>query len=1130
MQDNRTIVIFNNQPTEVGEVLDSEAASEALDAYARQIRAAYGRLDLEVLMPTTEGEHPKVQLREVFVPPMLRFDPPRVELPVELQRRLIECGELPDLKDEAPEVPGMDRQAWEQARQAYRERPAVGLLETLAAEESNRVVLLGDPGAGKSTLARFLALVLTSGTLDGPLESLRGLLPVVVELRRYADIDWRERSFEDFLAHVYRHEGNAPTPALLDRCLKAGQALVVFDGLDELFDPSVREDVTRRIVGFSARYPEVRIVVTSRIIGYARHVLDAAGFRHYLIHSLDDEQIASFAAGWYEAVYPSDKPEAERLRVRLTEAITRSRPVRELAGNPLLLTILAIISRRQRLPRDRAGVYQHAVNVLIAHWDEDTKHLDLTSDIRTIADLDDRDRREMLERLARHMQTGEGGIAGNHVLDEDVERVFTAYLCETLQLDVAPARKVARVMVKQFRERNFILSRYGSRVYGFVHRAFLEYLAAADIVRRYERRELTDEDLLDGIFDRHAPDATWHEVLLLIVGQVGERIAAQAIDRILELEGDLGSEELAPPAVLALRALAEVRRVALLEKQSIKTAKALTRFWEENHVPFPVVGSDTEASLHSLGPQWAGSRSVLRWLHASGGGIRSSAVAYSLIPDKEVLQTIAEWAPDPAARANALSQLSLKWRQEHDVFRFVMERSTQDPHEIVRSDALDVLADHWGSDPMVRDLVFERVTGDDHEHVRRWAVFTLKDHWSNDSAVCDLMRDRSVNDVDEGVRRAAIGALGDISGGNSDDRDLIWRQSIGDESAPVRSDALDALADHWGGDPTVRDLVFDRATSDDHEYVRRWAVVTLARHWGSEVTVRHFVLDRAVHDSHEDVRASALDVLARNWWDDSSIRETVLSRAIHDAHEQARSSLLGALAELWGDNPAVRDLAFDRASNDSSALVRTYALGLSARWRSDSASRDLVMDRAICDVDEDLRRIALGLLARVWGNESHVRDFVMERAAQDDSARVRKFVLNVLVGRFEDDSDVRELVQARATHDADGDVRSWAIETLAHWPKRPSYGDIVRDLRERACSDTSDDARDLLLSHLADAPDAKVRSLAGYLLGALWSADPRTIPALQSQVQSDPSEDTRKDLVGSLSMAEAYARVHGRLW
>jgi hypothetical protein len=40
-----------------------------------------------------------------------------------------------------------------------------------------------------------------------------------------------------------------------------GRAVVVFDGLDEIFEPQLREMVARQIGGFAARYPKTRVIV-----------------------------------------------------------------------------------------------------------------------------------------------------------------------------------------------------------------------------------------------------------------------------------------------------------------------------------------------------------------------------------------------------------------------------------------------------------------------------------------------------------------------------------------------------------------------------------------------------------------------------------------------------------------------------------------------------------------------------------------------------------------------------------------------------------------------------------------------------------------------------------------------------
>ncbi|MFF8918003.1 hypothetical protein ACF08M_33055 [Streptomyces sp. NPDC015032] len=93
-------------------------------------------------------------------------------------------------------------------------------------------MLLGDPGAGKSTLAQYLALALTGGLRsDGSLVGLAGRIPLIVELWHYAQPAWRQQTFAAFLAHLWTTEGLGLPLPVLDRLLDEGRVLLVFDGL-----------------------------------------------------------------------------------------------------------------------------------------------------------------------------------------------------------------------------------------------------------------------------------------------------------------------------------------------------------------------------------------------------------------------------------------------------------------------------------------------------------------------------------------------------------------------------------------------------------------------------------------------------------------------------------------------------------------------------------------------------------------------------------------------------------------------------------------------------------------------------------------------------------------------------------
>jgi hypothetical protein len=360
IEDNEAIAPLKSAP-------GSETLKIERQRYLARVQERYQRVDLEVLTPLTEqGQHPHMLLGTIFIPQLVRENPPPLELPREFWLRLAAAGEVRE--DDLPE--GLDRNSIERVRRSYQERPAQPVLDVVSRPGNRKVVLLGDPGSGKSTLARYLMLAaagqLGSGGAHGQERGmLTGFLPLLVELRTFASTPWREGTFLDLIHHLHATENlGMPRPALESFLEQGGRALIVFDGLDEIFDPGLREEVTKRIEAFAALYPQTRVIVTSRVFGYRRTILDAAGFTHWMLQDLDRIQIDAFTSTWYRASCQGNPAEENRLRDRLMAAIKDSAAVAELAGNPMLLTILAIIGRRQELPRERRAVYDRHAKII----------------------------------------------------------------------------------------------------------------------------------------------------------------------------------------------------------------------------------------------------------------------------------------------------------------------------------------------------------------------------------------------------------------------------------------------------------------------------------------------------------------------------------------------------------------------------------------------------------------------------------------------------------------------------------------------------------------------------------------------------------------------------------------------
>ena len=508
-----------------------------VDQYAERVKKKYHVLDLSATA-THRDDNDAIPLKSVFIPQSVKRGHPPRELPKEISTR--DMGEGLESDEEV-----------QKQNYLWRKSEPEPVLPVIAKERL--LVVLGDPGAGKSTLARYVLL----SVLEPPpiqwvdevdaagepikiceaswLDGFRERLPFLVELRNYLGTLANQTCscFLSYLHHLGRSEGYALNYQELQEHLHSRPALFIFDGLDEIFDPSQRATMIEQIIGFATAYPKTQVMVTSRIIGYEGHNLRHAGFVEYTLQDLDETQIFTFARGWFNLVFADQPDEIEFRWQRVKRAVTESSAIQQLAGNPLLLTMIAMIAKHQELPRDRAKLYDNATRVLCHQWDA-TRH-QLRYEHKTVSlELNEEDKLTLLRQLAWQMQSSPKGLAGNFITGDELENAVVTYLKgERFGLSQPDALSFGRAVIAQLRERNFILCLYGANVYGFVHRTFLEYFCAVYQVHCFEKtRELSLEQL-KAFFKQRAKDEIWHEVLRLICGMIQPKFACELVETLL---------------------------------------------------------------------------------------------------------------------------------------------------------------------------------------------------------------------------------------------------------------------------------------------------------------------------------------------------------------------------------------------------------------------------------------------------------------------------------------------------------------------------------------------------------------------------------------------------------------------
>ena len=548
-----------------------------LEKYAEGLKEQYGNLKLESL-DTTGVYYNELKLWKIFIAQNVRecqeFLPQIHELPKDQIKRLREAGEAIEILSE---------EELERQRHRYINQQSQLVWEIIsdptakpAKSPIQQVVILGDPGAGKSSLLQYIALIWA----ERPLRDLSLYpIPLLLELRVYAR-DKQAGKCQDILSFI--HGGNITcrlNKQQLHEKLRSGQAVALFDGIDEIFDPVLREEVVTDIHRFSNDYAQVQVIVTSRWLGYKAQRLRDAGFRHFMLQDLEIEQIKDFLERWHELTF-TDQADKVRKWERLQRAIQDSKSIRELAGNPLLLTMMAILNRNQELPRDRPELYNQASRVLLHQWDVERALVeDARLDPKTI---DYRDKQAMLRKVAYRMQSSEKGLAGNLISATDLEAILTDYL---KTIEVEQARTVARLFINQLRTRNFILCFLGADSYGFVHRTFLEYFCAWEFVWQFkETQTLTIDRLINEVFGAHWQDESWHEVLRLICGMIDVIFADEIINYLIDLDVDNSGLYNFSNLLLAVKCFEELRNQGIIKNTSDKLLDNLKSLFQEKNL------------------------------------------------------------------------------------------------------------------------------------------------------------------------------------------------------------------------------------------------------------------------------------------------------------------------------------------------------------------------------------------------------------------------------------------------------------------------------------------------------------------------------------------------------------------
>jgi formylglycine-generating enzyme required for sulfatase activity/energy-coupling factor transporter ATP-binding protein EcfA2 len=413
--------------------------------------------------------------------------------------------------------------------------PAIAVIGN---RKNKYLVLLGQPGSGKSTLVDYIALCLAGQVLGRPgdttLDELeeqkwasRWLLPVRVILREYAEQGLRHNlSLWQFITdELAKPDAAGRTLSAyaphLRRQLHQQGGLLLLDGLDEVPDAHKwRERLRQEIRDFAAEFDQVRILVTSRPYAYDKPEWQLPDFARAELLDFNEEQMFSYVDRRYELMAGGeaglDQAQAEAYAHELKEQIEERKALRELAARPLLLALITSLHHwrgGRSLPQDREKLYDESVDLLIDLWQQRKRLPEVdpndasAHELTHLLSVGPVELRDALSKVAFEVHR-------DQPKPEGTADVPAARLAGALHEVMDPQSKVTtRQIIQYVQNRAGLLEERdgtvpGKEVYAFAHRTFQEYMAGCYL--------LTQDNFADEAAKLGRSDpGRWREALLL---------------------------------------------------------------------------------------------------------------------------------------------------------------------------------------------------------------------------------------------------------------------------------------------------------------------------------------------------------------------------------------------------------------------------------------------------------------------------------------------------------------------------------------------------------------------------------------------------------------------------------------
>ena len=364
------------------------------------------------------------------------------------------------------------------------------------AHDKARLLILGKPGAGKTTFLKHLAVDCSNGKFQP------NLIPVLIELRKIQSMEWK---LLDALSEELSTD-NQQTQTLLEE----GRLLILMDGLDEVPTNSFRRNVQEQLRSLAQepKHSGNRFILTCRT-----QIIEVIpqGFAPVEVAEFKDEQVETFVRNWFRA---SGQTEAgvEQQWQAFSDTTKHNSALKELTVTPVLLSLMCwVFQDSGELPSQTASLYRRGIRLLLEKWNDrkEIPEWEIGKEVYQKLSIDQKEAL-LTEVAARKFEN-----SGNFVLFEQKD------LAEQIAnfLNLANIRE-GEAVLKAIEAQHGLLVERADEFWSFSHLTFQEHFAA---------QWLTQLQHDAGLADKITYSPHWEEIIRLAVG------SQQPSDRLLRL-------------------------------------------------------------------------------------------------------------------------------------------------------------------------------------------------------------------------------------------------------------------------------------------------------------------------------------------------------------------------------------------------------------------------------------------------------------------------------------------------------------------------------------------------------------------------------------------------------------------